>query len=274
MEAHTFALISLFGVPVVLIALVLLGHKVTPKRVWFSFPVQTVATAAVLGAIGVPIYIFNVDGEGEYFDDETELVGRAFALPAGARVSRQMDRTIRLGDCWRNAVNWRSEVAFPSAEAFDRWYESAGYKQGIVRQIADYFGQDAAQISIVDGALDMRERDPQYQLSQEHGSYDRNVRILEFDEPFVCTAIEKDGEGRISLRPCDPIAIPADSGDGGWVIVNPSVKDRTLEGRIYYAQGPHTCTNPLRRALNTALGLPHPEGGDPNTSIGGMLPSL
>ena len=56
------------------------------------------------------------------------------------------------------------------------------------------------------------------------------------------------------------------------MIINPSAKKRRLEGRIYYAQGPAHCTNPLRRAVNNALGLPHPEGGKPNTNIGGAMP--
>ena len=77
----------------------------------------------------------------------------------------------------------------------------------------------------------------------------------------------------MSLRPCDPVALKEDTGNAGKVIVNPSARDRTLEGRIYYAQGPSTCTNPLRRAVNDAMGWPHPEG-KPNTSIGGTLPGL
>jgi hypothetical protein len=274
MSQFAFAMLSLFGVPAGLIVLVFLGHKLTPKKIWFSAPVQTVATLMVLGCIGAPIAIVMIDSQGEYFDDETVLVSEAFSLPAGVAVDRQGDRTVRLGDCWRNAVNWWSEVEFGSAVAFDQWYAAERWRTGIVNQIADYYGVEPARISVAQGALDLRMRDPKYQLSQGRGSYSQNARILEFYEPFVCAAIEKGADGRLSLRPCDPVALKEDIGNGGKVVINPSAKDRTLEGRIYYAQGPSTCTNPVRRAVNDALGLPHPKGGEPNTVISGALPIM
>lgn len=274
MDQFAFAMVSLFGVPAALIALVFLGYRVTPRRIWFSFPVQTVATLAVLGCIGVPVAIMIADGQGDYFDDVSELASGAFALPDGVTVNQQGDRTVRLGDCWRNAVNWRSNVEFGSAAAFDQWYAAEGWHTGIVDQVAGYYGVEPARISVAEGALDLRGRDPKYQLSQERGSYAQNTRILEFYEPFVCAAIDKDSKGRLSLRPCDPVSLAGDQGNAGRVIINPKVKDRTLEGQIYYAQGPSTCTNPVRRAANTALGLPHPEGGEPNTSMGGVLPTM
>jgi hypothetical protein len=49
-------------------------------------------------------------------------------------------------------------------------------------------------------------------------------------------------------------------GNGGQVILRPDAGKQTLEGRIYYARGPSTCTNPLRRTFNGVLGLPHPPG--------------
>jgi hypothetical protein len=272
MTQFVFALFAMFGVPAALIALVFLGHRLTPRRIWFSVPVQTVATLAVLGCIGVPVMIANFDSQGEYFEDETALVSQAFGLPAGVTVDRQKDRSLGLGDCWRNAVNWRSQVTFQPAAAFDQWYQSEGWRAGIVDQVASYYGQEPARISLAEGALDLRARDPKYQLVDDHKAYSQNVRILEFDEPFVCTAIEKGADGRLSLRPCDPVSLAGDGGNAGRVIINPSAKDRTLEGRIYYAQGPSTCTNPIRRAVNNVLGLPHPEGGEPNTSIGQSLP--
>lgn len=272
MDQFTFAMLSMFGAPFALIGLVLLAHRLTPKSIWFSTPVQIVATAAVLGAIAVPVAIAQIDSQGDYFDGEAALVSEAFALPAGVKVSRQRDRTLRLGDCWRNAVNWRSEVEFASPQAFDRWYAAQGYREPLVDQIAGYFGVPPENISIADGALDLRDRDPGYQLSDANGSYVRNTRILEFYEPFVCAAIDRDASGNLSLRRCDPLAAKADIGSEGWVIINPSAKERRLEGRIYYAQGPAHCTNPLRRAANKALGLPHPEGGKPNTNVGGNMP--
>lgn len=233
---------------------------------------QTVATAAVLGAIAAPVAIVQIDSQGEYFDDEAALVSEAFALPAGVKVDRQRDRTLRLGDCWRNAVNWRSEVAFASPQAFDRWYAAQDYREPLVNQIAGYFGVTLENISIAEGALDMRDREPGYELSDANGSYARNTRILEFYEPFVCAAIDREASGNLTLRRCDPVAAKADVGSEGWVIINPSTKERRLEGRIYYAHGPAHCTNPLRRAVNNMLGLPHPEGGKPNTNVGGNMP--
>lgn len=274
MTQFAFALFALFGVPVALITLVFLGHRLTPRRIWFSAPVQVVATLAVLGCIGAPIAITMVDSQGEYFEDVRELVGGAFALPDGVKVDKQRDRTVRLGDCWRNAVSWRSKVMFGSAAAFDRWYADEGWRAGIVKQIAGYYGVEPNRISVTDGALNLRARDPEYQLVDDGKAYRQNVRILEFYEPFVCTAIEKGADGRLSLRPCDPVALAGDSGNAGRVIVNPSAKKRTLEGQIYYAQGPSTCTNPVRRVVNNALGLPHPDGGEPNTSIAGVLPIM
>lgn len=272
MDQFTFALVAMFGVPFALIGLVMLAYRVIPKSIWFGPLVQTIATTAVLGAIGAPIAILMLDSQGEYFDDESELVSEAFALPQGSKVDRQRDRTLGLGDCWRNAVNWRSEVTFASPQTFDRWYAAQDYREPLVNQIAGYFGVTPENISIAEGALDMRDRDPGYDLSDARDSYSRNTRILEFYEPFVCAAIERDAAGNISLRRCDPVAQGADTGNGGWVIINPSARKRTLEGRIYYASGPSYCTNPLRRAVNNTLGLPHPEGGKPNTNIGGILP--
>ncbi|MDP5103920.1 MAG: hypothetical protein NWP98_08345 [Erythrobacter sp.] len=274
MTGFMFAMVSFFVLPFAVIGLLILAHRLTPAAIWMSRPVQVLATLLFLASIAAPIAIVNIDSQGEYFEDETALVSQAFGLPAGVQVDRQGDRTLRLGDCWRNAANWRSDVVFPNAAAFDQWYADEGWRTGIVDQAAGYFGKQPKQVRVAPGALDLQERAPHYVLSDEGGSYHRNVRILEFYEPFVCAAIERDADGTISLRPCDPIAERADMGNAGRVIVNPSAKNRTLEGRIYYASGPSYCTNPLRRAVNNALGLPHPEGGEPNTSMGGVLPIM
>jgi hypothetical protein len=274
MTGFMFAIVSIFGVPFAGLGLLLLAHRLTPSAIWHTRKVQALATLGFLSCIGVPVAILQIDSQGDYFDNETALVSEAFGLPAGATVDHQRDKTVRLGDCWRNAVNWRSEVTFPNAAAFDGWYARQGFRQGIVDQVADYFGQTPARVRVTPGALDLQSRDSQYVLSDKSGSYQRNVRILQFYEPFVCTAINRGADGTITLRRCDPIADGEDVGNAGQVIVNPSAKKRTLEGRIYYASGPSSCTNPVRRAVNNALGLPHPEGGDPNTAIGGSLPIM
>ena len=274
MTQFAFALLALFGVPAAIVALIFLAHRLTPKAIWYSRPVQAVAILGFLSCIGLPILILNLDSQGDYFDDETALVSAAFGLPEGVKVDRQRDKTLRLGDCWRNAVLWRSDVAFADAASFDQWYASGAHRQAILTQVADYFGQPTEAISFAPDALELAPRGSQYVLSDEPGSYQRNTRILRFDAPFVCTAIDRAADGAISLRRCDPIAAGGDGGTAGQVIVNPDAKSRRVEGLIYYAQGPSTCTNPVRRAVNSLLGLPHPEGGKPNTQMASVLPLL
>ena len=274
MTPFAFSLVALFGVPAAIIALIVLAHRLTPKPIWYSRPVQAVAILGFLSCIGLPILLVNLDSQGDYFDDETALVSVAFGLPEGAKVDRQRDKTLRLGDCWRNAVLWRSEVTFPNAASFDQWYASGAYRQAILAQVADYFGQPPERIKVAPGALDLAPRDPRHVLSDEPGSYHLNTRILRFDQPFVCTAIERATNGTIALRRCDPVAEGGDGGTAGQVILNPDTKAGRVEGLIYYAQGPATCTNPVRRAVNAALGLPHPEGGKPNTEMASVLPIM
>lgn len=273
MDGFTFAMLTLFGVPAALLALLFLAYRLIPKTIWYSRPVQFVATGWVLGLIAAPFALAWIDMEGEYFDSSEELAAQAFALPAGAAVDYQRDRTVRLGDCWRNAVNWRSQAAFASPGDFDRWYASQPWRDSVVAQVAAYFGVAQDAIRVDEGALELRERDPRYVLSDARDSYHWNTRIFEFDQPFVCAAIEQDvGSGSVALRRCDPLAVPADTGNKGWVIVNPDPGQKRLEGRILYVAGPHYCSNPIRRGVNTALGLPHPEG-ESNLSIGTVLPS-
>jgi hypothetical protein len=272
MTQFAFAMVSIFGVPAMIIALLFLAHRLTPATVWKTWPVQTAATLAFLSCIGLPMLIVRLDSQGDYFDDETALVSQAYGLPEGVTVDHQRDKSLRLGDCWRNAVDWRSDVTFSDAGTFYQWFNRKDYRQGIVNQVADYFGQAPARVSVAPGALNLAARDPQYVLSDERGSYERNVRILKYLKPFACTAIERGDDSSISLRRCDPIAEGGDVGNAGQVILRPDAEKHKLKGRIYYARGPSTCTNPLRRALNTALGLPHPEDGRPDTQMGGTLP--
>ena len=273
MDQFTFALIAMFGVPFTGVALLFLAHRLTPERIWKSFSVQTIVTGSFLALLATPFLVAHADAQGEYYDGPEELVRATFALPQGVQVNHQRDRTSRYGDCWRHAVNWRSDVIFPSSEAFDDWYARDDYREAFIDQVVGYFGVNPSHVGVAEGAFEMRERDPEYVLVDDHKAYSRNVRILEFYEPFVCTAIERDEAGTITLRPCDPIARPVDMGSEGWIIINPSAKDRTLEGRILFLSGPHYCTNPIRKRVNTALGLDHPEGGEPNLAIGQILPS-
>lgn len=272
MDQFAFAMAAMFGVPFGVVALLLLAYRLIPKAVWFSFAVQTVVTGLFLAALATPILVVKVDAQGEYFDGPEHLVGEAFGLPEEVTVNYQRDRTGRYGDCWRNAVNWRSDIEFASDAAFDAWLAQDGYRGRIVNQVAGYYGIEPERVTVEKGALDMRARDPKYELVDHHSAYSQNVRILEFYEPFVCTAIEQDDSGAITLRPCDPVSLAGDMGNQGRIIINPDARDRTLEGKIYYASGPHYCTNPVRRKVNALLGLPHPEGGKPNTNIGGILP--
>lgn len=272
MTQFAFAMFSLFGVPCAIVAVLLLAHRLTPPAIWQTRAVQAFATLALLACIGLPVAIMWIDSQGEFFDDETVLVRQAFGLPEGVMIERQGDKTLRLGDCWRNAVNWQADAVFDDPAAFDRWYAAAPYRDGIMKQVSNYFGQTPAQMSVAPGALDLHERGAQYVLSDKAGSYARNTRILDYYEPFVCAAIERGTDGSISLRRCDSVAERDDTGNAGRVIIRPNVKKRTLKGQIFYASGPSYCTNPLRRAVNGVLGLPHPEGGLPNTAINGALP--
>lgn len=272
MTQFAFAMLSMFGVPAMIVTMLIVAHRLTPPPVWKTWPVQIAATLAFLSCIGLPVLILNLDSQGDFFDDETALVSEAFGLPAGVTVDRQGDKTLRLGDCWRNAVNWNSAVAFSNADTFYQWFNGKGYREGIVAQVADYYGQPPARVSVGPGALDLLPRDPKYVLSRGRDSFDLNRRIVKYYKPFVCTAIERGDDGSIALRRCDPIAEGGDVGNAGQVILRPDASKQTLEGWIYYARGPSTCTNPLRRGLNNALGLPHPEGKKPNTEIAGSLP--
>lgn len=274
MDSPTFAYLALIGVPVFGIAMLFVGHWLLPKRVWFSFQVQTLVTGWFFATVATPFLVVWKDSEGDYFEDERALVTQAFALPPGTSIDRQGDRTLRTGDCWRNAVNWRSEITFPSQAAFNEWVARNDYKAGIVEQLAGYHGIEPGDITVEPGALDMRERDPKYQLRDGHKSYRHNVRVIEFYRPFVCAAIERSGDDAFTLRPCDPLAQEPDVGNAGIVVINPNAgnRDGKLEGRIYYAGGPHYCTNPVRKQVNDALGLPHPMDDTPNTRMGGTMP--
>ncbi len=274
MESATFALLAMFGVPFGMLALLMLAFKIIPRPTWKSWPVQIVATLWFLALIAAPFAITIIDSQGEYYDGPEHLVGATFAVPQTAAVNYQRDRTNRYGDCWRNAVNWRSDVTFASPAEFDAWLGSENWRDAIVAEVAGYFGTQQGAISVGEGALDLRDRDARYVLRDDHNSYQWNTRIFEYSEPFVCTAIDRDeSTGAVSLRACDPLASPDDMGSEGRIVINPSAKKRELEGKILYLDGPSYCVNPLRKAVNDALGLPHPKGGS-NLSVGSIWPRL
>ena len=55
MTGFTFALLSMFGVPAAVMALIFLAHRLTPAAVWKTLPVQVLATLAFLSCIGLPV---------------------------------------------------------------------------------------------------------------------------------------------------------------------------------------------------------------------------
>jgi hypothetical protein len=49
MTQFAFAMTSMFGVPAMIVALLILAHRLTPAAVWKTWPVQTAATLALFG---------------------------------------------------------------------------------------------------------------------------------------------------------------------------------------------------------------------------------
>lgn len=259
MTGFQFAMLSVFGIPALIVGLLLLAHRVTPPHVWKSWPVQTVATILFLGVIAVPVAIIWLDSQGDYFEDRYSLVADGLGIPANAEVRHQRFNT--LGNCWSNGVNWSPDVTFSSVEALDRWFDSEAWHEPLPRQIAGYFDVPMESVAILDGALDRAERDEKYFWSKREDVPEWHGRIIGYTSPFVCTAIERDeAADTLTLRRCDPIAQPIDTGSGGRVILRASGSPGKLIGHMNYLGGPPYCSNPLRRGLNRILGLPHPEG--------------
>lgn len=257
MDVKQFTILALLGLPLTMIVLLALLGKFLPTRVLRRPLVQGLATVMFLSAIGLPVAAFMIDGQGDYFEDRWALVGGGLGLPADAEIAGQ--RGGSLGDCWSNQVNWSPNVAFGSDEQVEAWFSREPWREPLPAQIADYFATPFNRLTIADGALDQRRMDGRWELGPDDPIPDWVHRRYGYIEPFVCVAIDgPGGEGGLTLRPCDPIVLPEDVGTKGRVILRRGGVPGTLEGHIHYLGGPRYCTNPLRRALNGALGLPHP----------------
>ncbi len=267
MDVKQFTILTVLVIPLTLIVIAALLGNFLPTRVLRSWPSQVVATVLVLGALGMPIAAILIDGQGDYFDDRRALLGDGLGLPADVEIASQ--RGGRLGDCWSNQVNWSPDVRFGSDERVDAWFSRAPWRDPLPAQIAEYFGTPLSQVKVVQGALDQRRMDPRWELGPDDAIPDWVHRRYGYIEPFVCVAIDgPGGEGGLTLRPCYPIVLPEDVGSKGRVILRRGGVPGTLAGHVNYIGGPPYCTNPLRRPLNNALGLPHPPGSP--TSLPGM----
>lgn len=261
MDVKQFIILATLGLPLTMIVLLALLAKFLPTRVLRLPMVQVLVTVIFLSAFGMPIAAYLIDGQGDYFDDRQTLVGGGLGLPEDVEIPSQRGGT--LGDCWSNQVNWSPKVKFGSDEQVEAWFSRETWRAPLPAQIAAYFATPLNRVTIADGALDQRRMDPRWEWRRQPGErtpdwvHDRRG----YFEPFVCVAIDgPGGAGGLTLRPCDPILRPQDIGNKGRVILRRSDKPATLEGHIHYLGGPAYCTNPLRRALNGALGLPHPPG--------------
>ncbi|WP_394731079.1 hypothetical protein [Altererythrobacter sp. GH1-8] len=259
MTDFQFAMLAWFGVPIAIIGLVFLAHRLTPDRIWKSWPVQVIATAAVLSALVAPVAITWIDSQGDYFDDRIELVQGGLNTPPDAEIAPK--RFNHLGNCWSNGVSWAVEVDFGSQEKRDDWYEQQPWRESLVEQMAGYFDVPRDQITVEEGAFTPAMRDPKWVWDEQGPIPDWISRTYRYITPFVCTAIEGEAgpQGSLTLRRCDPVVLPEDFGNLGRVTIMNQGRTGILEGYIQYRGGPPYCTNPLRRGLNNMLGLPHPE---------------
>lgn len=251
-------MLAWFGVPFAAIGLLMLAYRLMPLSVWKSWPVQTFVTLAFLAAIAAPIAITWIDAQGDYFDDRNDLVRGGLSTPVEAEVAKQ--RFNSLGNCWSNGVNWNVKVDFGSAENLKGWYQREPWQQSLPDQISAYFGVPRGRVTIEEGALSPAMRDEKWIWDEQGRIPDWISRTYGYITPFVCTAIDGEAgqDGKITLRRCDPIALPKDTGNLGRVTITREDKPGILQGHIHYLGGPTYCTNPLRRGLNDLLGLPHP----------------
>lgn len=272
MDIKQFTILSLLVVPFAMIILLALMGKFVPPRMAKSLPVQTFATLWFLGIFAVPISAIYFDAQGEFFEDRYALIRDGLGMPANVEVpSKRFSGG--LGECWSNSIDRDLDVKFASEKQLDTWFAQKAYRGPLVEQISAYFDTPIDQITVVEGALDPREIDKKWMADinapmREWWQYRRRS----YFEPSVCVAIDRpdvdaDGGGDVAegliLRPCDPVMLPEDMGNMGRVILNRTGNSAVLDGQIYYATGPSYCTNPVRRAVNKALGLPHPEARRP-----------
>ncbi|HSJ77598.1 MAG TPA: hypothetical protein VK913_02585, partial [Erythrobacter sp.] len=95
MDVKQFSMLTVLVMPLTLIVIAALLGKFLPTRVLRSWPSQVLATALVLGAIGMPFAAILIDGQGDYFDDRRALLGDGLGLPHDVEIASQ--RGGRLG---------------------------------------------------------------------------------------------------------------------------------------------------------------------------------
>ncbi len=260
MDIKLFSILSMVAVPIAMTMLLALAAKVVPHRFTKSVPFQTFATLWLLAIFAVPVGSMYYDSQGQFFEDRYALVRGGLGLPNNVEIPGK--RFSSLGDCWTNSVDWSLDTRFPSPERLELYFEQQPYREPLVEQISAYFNTPMDQITVLDGALDPREIDEKWMTDLDEPMREWwQYRRRSYFEPSVCLAIERPDKSNaaLTLRPCDPVILPEDEGNMGRVILHRSAGSRTLEGHIHYATGPAYCTNPVRRAVNNALGLPHPE---------------
>ncbi len=260
MDIKTFSILSTMIVPLAMIAVLALAGWLLPRRITKNPLFQSVVVVWLVGIIALPVSAIHFDAQGDFFDDRNALVREGLGMPAQVEVAHK--KYNNLGDCWSNSVDWSVEAKFPSQEDRDAWLESEAYREPLIDQISSYFDIPIDQINVRDGALNLAEMEPRWRNADVRDLDKRYIsRRYGHWQPFVCVAIERadPDANTLTLRRCDPVMLPEDNGNMGRVILNRQGKAKILEGHIFYASGPAYCSNPVRRAVNSALGLPHPE---------------
>ena len=126
----------------------------------------------------------------------------------------------------------------------------------LLAYLLDYHDLPRSAVSIEAGALDWRrvnawDYDPDKPMFPE-----RYTRIT---NEFVCARIDRTGD-ELTLAPCNPVRIFEPRGNAGYVLaVDDDLRDLLKIDLVHAARAPHWCENPVRRAVNGALGLDHPD---------------
>ncbi|WP_017666032.1 hypothetical protein [Porphyrobacter sp. AAP82] len=259
MDVNHFVILTMLVVPMVLVAVAVLLSKGLSAQDLRRPPVRIAGTAAVLGAVGLPVATMVIDAQGAFFGDGRALIGAGLGVPEDIAIRGQ--KGDRLGDCWSNQVRWSLDLDFGSPGRLDQWFDRAPWRGSLAAQIARYYDIPVEQVSIAPGALDQRVKNhagaQNVPPARPGGPWSTAVD----GERLVCAAIHERGGGRgLDLRPCDPAALAEDDGSKGWVLLRRGGVPGTLTGSVRYRGGPAYCTNPLRRSVNAVLGLPHPPG--------------
>ena len=127
--------------------------------------------------------------------------------------------------------------------------------QRVVGYVAEYHGVRPADIEIAPGALDWRtpassDYDPDVLVTPQHYQLQRS--------PSICAAIDRTGD-TVRLRRCNPLRAKDDGGNAGHILAVDEHVFRQLRLSLVNEQPPPWCEYPVRRAVNAALGLPHPD---------------